>query len=60
MAFTYLLIDFYFVKLTLTWIVIGKVARVLPYWLANPDVAELDLLSEEVPVDNMEVRIRIL
>jgi hypothetical protein len=29
---------------------------VLPYWLANPDIAELDLLSEEVPVDDMEVK----
>jgi len=29
---------------------------VLPYWLANPDIAELDLLSEEVPVDDMEVQ----
>ncbi len=28
----------------------------LPYWLANPDIAELDLLSEEVPVDDMEVK----
>ncbi|XP_023332629.1 ATP-dependent RNA helicase DDX51 [Eurytemora carolleeae] len=31
-----------------------KVSRVLPYWLANPDIAEVDLNSEQLAVDDMK------
>jgi len=31
-----------------------KVSRVLPYWLANPDIAEVDLLADRLAVDDME------